>query len=91
VEVVGAVVVDVVVLVDVEVEGATVVVVTASLVVVSSTDEEVDEVLSALLCSSEHAPRVNASAPRVRTARARREVMASVCQPERAMNVQVSG
>jgi hypothetical protein len=90
--VVGAVVVDVVVLVDVEVDGATVVEVVTSLeVVLSSTDDDVDELLSALLCSSEQAPRVNASTPRVRQARARREVMTSVCQPKRAMNVQVSG
>ena len=90
VEVVGAVVEDVLVLVDDDVVGAAVVVVAAS-VVVGLTDDVVDDVLSALLCSSEHAPAVNASAPTVRQARTRREVMAPVCQPKQRMTVRLSG
>jgi hypothetical protein len=87
--VVGSAVDDVLVLVDGDVVGATVVVVAS--VVVVLVDDVVDDVLSALLCSSEHAPAVNASAPTVRQARTRREVMAPVCQPEPRLNVQFSG
>lgn len=64
------------------------------LVVDSATDVEVDELLaalSALLVSSLHALKVRTRTPTVRAARARREVMPSVCQHARRKNVQVSG
>jgi hypothetical protein len=92
VDVVGAIVVlDVVLVLDV-VDDELLVVLSATVVDVLLEVDDVDElVLSALLWVSEHALIVNTNARRVRPARARREVISSVCQQAAPKNVQVSG